>query len=193
VARDRTKRPEATALRLFVAIEIPAEARNEVAAAIAPWRGEFPHARWVPAQNWHVTMKFLGATYPRLRGWVEERVGNAAARASPFSTRIVGLGSFPSARRARVVWAGLDDADGRMAALAGGVDDSLARRFEAERRPFTAHLTVARSDPPLRLPEGFVETPLETPSFEVDRLVLFRSHLRRPAPRYEPLATFPLG
>jgi len=28
--------------------------------------------------------------------------------------------------------------------------------------------------------------------FEIDRIVLFRSHLRRPAPMYEPLGTYPL-
>jgi 2'-5' RNA ligase len=54
-------------------------------------------------------------------------------------------------------------------------------------------VTLARSDPPLALPEGFRATPLEPVAFRVERVTLFRSHLQRPAPRYEPLARFSLG
>ena len=65
--------------------------------------------------------------------------------------------------------------------------------FRPETRAFTPHLTVARSDPPLELPAAFVATPVRPVRFRIDRVVVFRSHLRRPAPRYEPLASFPLG
>jgi 2'-5' RNA ligase len=60
-------------------------------------------------------------------------------------------------------------------------------------RAFTAHLTVARADPPLRLDPSVFATRLEAPAFTIDRLVLFRSHLGRPPRRYEALATFPLS
>ena len=45
----------------------------------------------------------------------------------------------------------------------------------------------------LVIDEGFARTRIEPTGFQVDRIVLFRSHLRRPAPRYEPIATFALG
>ena len=45
----------------------------------------------------------------------------------------------------------------------------------------------------MKLDEGFARTRIEPTGFQVDRIVLFRSHLRRPAPRYEPIATFALG
>ena len=77
--RNRASRPEARSLRLFVAIEIPSEAKRAVEVAVAPWRPAFATARWVPTENWHVTVKFLGQTWPRLRAWVEERVGETAA------------------------------------------------------------------------------------------------------------------
>ena len=54
-------------------------------------------------------------------------------------------------------------------------------------------MTVARSDPPRALPEAFIATALPAASFTVGELVLFRSHLGRPAPRYEPLARLPFG
>jgi 2'-5' RNA ligase len=195
VARDRAKRPEAKPLRLFVAVQVPSEVRHAIDEAVAPWRETFPRARWVPPENWHITVKFLGATFPRLRGWVEEGVARAAATQAPIGMRIGRFGSFPSPGRARVLWAGPgpDDGDGTLGELANAVDEELSGEFPRERRAFHAHLTVARSEPPLRLPAAFAETPLDAGPFTIERLVLFRSHLRRPAPRYELLASFPLG
>jgi 2'-5' RNA ligase len=192
MARDRAARPEAKALRLFVAVEVPVEARAAVEVAVAPWRERFPRARWAPEENWHVTLKFLGQTWPRLRTWVEERVGEAAAACAPFETRLTALGAFPERGKARVLWAGLDDDAGAMAALVGALDDALAREFAPETRAFSPHVTVARSDPPLALPEGFRGSSLAPVSFRVAGVTLFRSHLQRPAPRYEPLARFSL-
>ncbi len=189
---DRAKRPEARSHRLFVAVEIPEWAKDAVGEAIAPWRERFPRARWAPRENWHLTLKFLGATYPRLLAWVPERVASVAAATPPFPARVRGTGAFPSPIRARVLWAGVDDPHGALPSLAHRLDDALAPEFTPERRAFTAHLTVARSDPSLHLPEDFAATALETAWFEVERLVVFRSHLRRPAPRYEPVAILPL-
>ncbi|MGZ8580298.1 MAG: RNA 2',3'-cyclic phosphodiesterase [Actinomycetota bacterium] len=193
MARDRASRPEAEPQRLFVAVSIPPAAADAVGAAIEPWRETFPMARWVPQGNWHVTLAFLGSTYPRLVWWVQGQLAEVAERTSPIQTRVRGLGAFPSAGRARVLWVGLDDDPGAIAALAAAARDALAREFPPETRAFSAHLTVARSDPPLTLPAAFTETPLESEPFSLDELVLMRSRVRRPAPVYERVATFPLG
>jgi 2'-5' RNA ligase len=192
MARDRAARPEAKPLRLFVAIEIPEPVKAAVEEAFRPWREAFPRARWVPRENWHVTLKFLGRTWPRLREWVPERIEAAARGLDPFPTRFTGVGSFPSRARGRVLWAGLEDDAGRLAVLAGAIDAALLDEFAVEARPFHPHLTVARSDPPVSLPPAYLETALVTEAWEVAHLVLFRSHLQRPAPRYEPLGRFPL-
>ena len=192
MARDRAGRPEAKPLRLFVAVDIPEEAKALAEEAVAPWRERFPKARWVPSENWHVTLKFLGSTWPRLVDWVSETVAAVAAARGPFDVSLDGLGSFPSARRARVVWVGMTDPSGGLAALAGALQEALAKEFEPEKRAFAAHLTVARSDPPLTLPEEFAATVLRSDPFPIDRLVIYRSHLQRPAPLYEPLQLFPL-
>jgi len=193
VARDRASREGARSLRLFVAFEVSDEAKDAVEAVVAPLRERFPNARWVPRENWHVTVKFLGQTYPRLVGWVQEQVMQAAVTSASVTSRLTELGAFPSAGRARVLWAGLDDRPGLLAEIAHALDAALAKEFKPETRAFSAHLTVARSDPPLRLPDGVAGAPLEPVDVTVDRLVLFRSHLRRPAPFYEPLETFSLG
>ncbi|MFN8233569.1 MAG: RNA 2',3'-cyclic phosphodiesterase [Actinomycetota bacterium] len=193
MTRDRAAIPEAKPARLFVAVEIPDGARRVVERAVAPIRSAFPRARWAPAGSWHVTMRFLGSTPPRLVPWVAETVSGVAAAHATAPTRLTSLGSFPSPGRTRVLWVGLEDARGRLAAIAGSLDEALAAEVPREERAFTAHLTVARSDPPLRLDPALLATPIEATPFTVERLVLFRSHLRSPAPRYEPLGTFPLS
>jgi 2'-5' RNA ligase len=192
MVRDRAARPEAAPLRLFVAVDVPHDARLAIERAIDPFREAFPKARWVPIENWHVTLKFLGRTWPRLVEWVHDRVRDVAASQDGFLVRLSGLGAFPSPRRARVVWAGLEDPSNRLAEIALALDAAMVREFEAEKRAFTPHLTVARSDPPIALPADFAEVPVASEAFAIDGLVLYRSHLRRPAPRYEPLGTFPL-
>lgn len=191
MARDRASRPEAKPLRLFVAVEIPEEVRALVEEAVAPVREIYPRAKWVPKHNQHVTMKFLGSTYPRLVDWVTERIGEVATSVQPFDTRVDGLGAFPSERRAAVLWAGLEDAAGRMTELTTALEGALAEGFPSEKRAFTPHLTVARFKPPERL--GDLPTGVRSERFTIDHVVLFRSQVQRPAPIYTPLATFLLG
>jgi RNA 2',3'-cyclic 3'-phosphodiesterase len=192
MARDRASRPEAKPLRLFVAFEVPPAVRDAAETAVAPWRERFPRAKWVPKQNQHVTLKFLGGTWPRLAPWVHQTIASVAEAHGPVPTRVLGLGAFPNTRRARVLWVGLEDAEARLVRIAAALDDALSREFRPEKRGFTPHLTVARFDPQVAL-DGLEDVELVSDPFDVDRIVLFRSHLRRPAPVYEPLATYPLG
>lgn len=193
MARNRASRPEARPLRLFVAVDVPDPVRDAVVGAIAPWRERFPRGRWVPSENWHVTLKFLGSTWPRLLDWVMDSVEVVARGALPLDSRLEGIGAFPSPRRARVLWAGLEDRDGKLGAIAEALDEALSREFKPENRPFTAHLTVARFEPPVELGDEVTATEVRSEAFLVDRLVLYRSHLRRPAPVYEAVGEFPLG
>ena len=141
-----------------------------------------------------MTLKFLGRTWPRLVAWVEEAVETVARRNAPFETRVTGLGAFPSQRRARVLWAGLDDPERRLASLAADVEGALAKEFTPEKRSFTAHLTVARFEPPVPFDgKEIAEADVASDPFAVDRLVMYRSHLQRPAPIYEPIEEFALG
>ena len=194
MARDRASRPEGRPLRLFVATDVPAEVRGRLADAVRPWHAKVEGARWVGPDNWHVTLKFLGSVDPRLLQWVTDQVRAAAAAGKPFTTALSALGAFPSPRRARVLWAGLeDDPSGAFTELAGTLDGLLEREFEREKRAFTPHLTVARFNVQGPLPEELLALDIRSKTFPVEHLTLYRSYLQRPAARYEPLERFPLG
>ena len=190
---DRSSSPESRPHRLFVAIDIPEEVRAVVERGVIPIRERYPRARWVPTRNQHVTLKFLGTTVPRLLGPVTQVVGEVATEHRPFETRVCELGAFPSSRRARVLWVALEDPAQRLQKISAGLDERLAKEFRPESRPFTPHLTVARFDPPVQLDDEIGTLALESRPFTIDWLVLYESHLRRPAPVYERLAAFPLG
>jgi 2'-5' RNA ligase len=196
LARDRASRPEARPLRLFIAVDVPDAVKAELAEKIGPFRERIPGARWTREDGWHVTLKFLGATWPRLMEQVSGAVAEAARRAAPFATRLTVLGVFATPRRARVVWAGLADPDERFAGIVRALDQLLAEDFEPEDREFTPHLTLARLNPTRDIREFAPEiVGMEIPSadFEVQRLVLYRSHLSPHGATYEPLLARPLG
>jgi RNA 2',3'-cyclic 3'-phosphodiesterase len=180
----RGERSPGRARRLFVAVEVPPRVHRAVERAIAPWRDTLA-VRWVPSENRHVTVRFLGAVRPESIDRVRAAVASAAATVGPVRTRLTDLGAFPSSARARVLWAGLDDRGGRLAGLAIALDAALAPEFPPQTRAFRPHLTLARCDPPVRLPPAFRATPVAPVAFEIVRVVMFESVLGSGPPRYE--------
>ena len=175
-------------LRLFVAFDVPDDVRDLVDHAVEPIRERYPRARWVPLENQHVTVTFLGETPARLLATVMDRLETVAARHRPFSVRAAKLGAFPSPRLARVLWVGLDDPAARSSEIATDLAAALAPEFVPDARPFTPHLTVARFDPAVALGEGVVGMAVESRPFEVSHLTLYRSAPRGPGVRYDALA-----
>lgn len=193
MARDRSSREGASPRRLFVGVEIPEVARSVAWDAFAPVREAFPKAKWVPPENFHVTLKFLGPVWPRLVSWVEQGCASAAAVVEPFELSLSGAGRFPDSGKASTLWAGVADPERGTWKLAERLDAELGEEFPAERHPFSPHLTVARSRPPLDIDDVLGRVTLTAGPWVVSELLLIESHLGRPAPRYEPLARLPLG
>ncbi|MFD3356558.1 RNA 2',3'-cyclic phosphodiesterase [Streptomyces fradiae] len=187
-------------MRLFAAVLPPPAALEELAALVGEMR-KMPGAdalRWTGRPSWHYTLAFMGEVDEAVLPELSERLGRAAHRTPPFPLRVHGGGRFGR----RALWAG----------AAGGLDDMrlLAERSDAaarrsgvameEPRRYQPHLTLARSgraDADLR---PFVEAleHFRGSRWEVAALDLVRSNLPASgvpgeAPRYETIATWPLG
>jgi 2'-5' RNA ligase len=146
----------------------------------------------VPPENWHFTLRFLGATNPEIRDQLLERL-SATRLGSAFEIQFAQLGAFPKASRARVLWLGVDRGAEKLSALAS-VAERVAQSvgFVAEKRAFTPHLTLCRIDPPdtvAALIGSASKIPTKMP---VDSVVLYRSALSSGPPRYVPVANFSL-
>ena len=139
-------------MRLFVALEIPAAVRENLAALIQELRSlsaslHDKRPRWVRAENLHVTLKFIGEASPeKLHGIC----GALSAVRSDQACALIfrGVGFFPSEKHARVFWAGIE-ASPNLSPLAADIDGALQGvGIAREKRPFAPHLTLARFEPP---------------------------------------------
>jgi 2'-5' RNA ligase len=196
MARDLAGGQEAKPLRLFVAVDVPASVRVALREAIARFRHRIPGGRWTNPDAWHVTLTFLGATWPRVVDEISAAVMAVAGQTRGFETSLTEIGVFPGPTRARVVWAGLADPEGRFAELSRRLDHALEEHFAPEARPFTPHLTLARLTPPRNIGEfapDLVGTSVASEPFRTSAVVLYRSHLSPRGATYEPLLTAPFG
>lgn len=175
--------------RCFVAIPLPAVVRMAVDA----WReGLDLPGRPVPSGNLHITLRFVGAADAIGRERLAAAL-DAAELGDPFSFRIGGLGGFPKLGKATVAWAAIKRDGGKVADLAGVVEESVASAgFGYEDRPFRAHLTLARIRPPRDL-RSSVSKGMARIGVPVTEVVLYRSRTRGRSTVYDPLERFPLA
>ncbi len=132
-------------LRAFIAVEIPSEIQQNVYKETSNFRkGIDSLVRWVPVENMHLTLKFLGDVSPANVESLIQMLRNEAVAISCFTIHLTGLGSFPSLRRPRVIYIGIQ-APTALDGLQRGIESASRRLgYEAEERPFSAHLTLGR-------------------------------------------------
>jgi 2'-5' RNA ligase len=188
--------------RLFVALEPTETVRRRIAAIESDLQKAAGRAadevRWVPAENVHLTLQFLGAVPEERVAAVAATVRAAAAGSRPLALEVKGAGGFPNARRPRVVWAGVAGDVPGVAALVQDLGKRLARLgFPPEERPYSPHLTLGRARdgkgaPGLGGALAKVGGDQGVP-WRAAEVVLFESHLSPRGPRYEPVERAPLG
>jgi RNA 2',3'-cyclic 3'-phosphodiesterase len=188
-------------LRSFIAIEIPAAVQTEIAHSTASFKKALPGTlvRWVAPQNVHLTLKFLGDVPSTILEQLAEAVKVEAASHSIFSISVGGLGAFPTQRRARVIWIGLD-APPALEALQHAVETVVAQLgFAPEGRPFSPHLTVGRVGPNVNGSDlQRIRTQLETAqvgalgTLRVEAVHIFKSDLQPGGAVYTRLFSLPM-
>lgn len=180
-------------MRLFVALDIPEDIREALAATVRILRVACPDARWAGIDGLHVTLKFIGETPGEKLVPVKSAVSSVRV-AAPITLQFRGVGFFPDARRPRVLWAGIETGP-ELAALARDVENSLAPLGIArETRAFSPHLTLARFDRPRGLAalHAAIEAagPLEFGATTAKEFHLYQSVLKRGGAEYTRLAAF---
>lgn len=132
-------------LRLFIAVEIPAELQQKVYKETAKLRSELGSlVRWVAVENMHLTLRFLGDVSPSNVEFLMQMLRNEAEAVPCFNIQLTGLGSFPNLRRPRVIYIGIQ-APAALDTLQRAIESATRRLgYESEERPFSAHLTLGR-------------------------------------------------
>jgi 2'-5' RNA ligase len=184
-------------MRLFVALQLPAEVREPLAEKAARLHPRLPPARWVPAANLHLTLQFLGETGAGQLPGLDSVLAGCFRRHGPFRLRLSDGGCFPANRPARVAWVGFAPCPALME-LQATVAVELHERLGITRegRAFHAHLTLARPRRPW--PRAAVNCWREVlagrhgPAFDVLEGHLMRSHLGPDGARHGSLEAYPL-
>ena len=180
-------------IRLFVAIELP----DDVREALTHLQAGLPGAHWIPDENLHLTLRFIG----EVQEPAVDELGEALwrIRAPGFRLALKGVGKFGGMSRrspARLVYAGVE-AGRELTDLAMRIEHAITDAgFAPETRKFHPHVTLARlrDTPPHRLGDFLAEHNLfQAPPFEVREFALFSSRQGKEASVYEALQQFALA
>lgn len=186
-------------MRVFCAVELPAEVRALAASHIERLRRALPDVRasWDRPEKLHVTVKFLGEIEETRLALLERAARDAASSVEPFELSIEGAGAFPQHGPPRVLWLGVQDSAGGLARLQNSLEAACAvEGFAREPRPFHPHLTIVR----LRQPRGTRELStlhrehgFSSDPFRVTDLLVIKSELGPGGSRYTVLTRRQLG
>jgi 2'-5' RNA ligase len=187
-------------IRAFFAVALDAAPRRAAAAWARTLRARPGGAGvgWVPEENLHVTLRFLGNIDPERVPELVRRVGVETAALEPFELALGAAQRFPSERRPRVIALNLAPL-APLETLAHAVERGVVAAGHApEERPFHAHVTLGRVKQrsarrlDVTAPDTGAGDPREMAQV-VAQIVLFRSELFRSGARYTPLERVPLG
>lgn len=133
-------------IRSFIAIDLPAkiQTRLDKVSAQLQERLEDVPVRWVPVENIHLTLKFLGDVSESNLEVLKDVLRTVVANYDKFEISIGGMGAFPQARRPRVIWIGIESPP-ELASIQRNIESETARLgYAREKRRFSPHLTLAR-------------------------------------------------
>lgn len=168
-------------IRLFVALGLP----DDLGTRLAGIRGQIPGARWVPRENLHITLRFIGEVDEAAAADIDTALARIEAPA--FDLALAGVGHFESRGRVRSLWAGVER---------GPALDHLQARIETacrraglppEGRKFHPHVTLARCrDTRTSRIAGFLagHDGFRAPPFPVRSFALYSSALGRGGAAY---------
>lgn len=165
--------------RAFVAVQPPVATLDAVQATVERLAPSAPDLRWLPREQWHITLQFLGRVADE--DVLVERLAVALAPLSAPTIALAGGGAFPKVARGGVLWLAVAEGADALADVARAVRDATAALgHEPEDRPFRPHLTVARARRPRDRRElveaiGAAEV---GPPWTVTEVVLYESDTR---------------
>ncbi len=185
--------------RTFIGVDVGNGVRANAAVVQQALAGTGANVNWVPPDNLHVTLLFLGEVDDRELHAVSRAMADAVAGEPPFALCVSGVGAFPNLRRPKTVWAGIADGAAELVRLHGLLELPLLDlgAYRREDRPYSPHLTLGRVKSEA---DGHALAPALTKYANWDggrttigEVMLFASDLRREGPVYTVLARGKLG
>jgi 2'-5' RNA ligase len=186
-------------IRSFIAIPLAAEVRRAAIRLIKRLSEPDDGIKWVPTDNLHLTLKFLGdvnnTEVPRVCDVLRE----ICAAHEPFDLELSGTGGFPEIERPRVLYAGVTDPSQSLTQIVENLELELAELgFKPEPRDYRPHLTLGRTKSGSRRANSEVIERLKREqstllgNMRVDKIHVFASFLDKGGPTYQVMDTVSL-
>lgn len=177
-------------MRLFVALDLPHVLREQLSTLTVGLQG----VRWVPPENYHITLRFIGDLPPHKAEEVDLALAGLRGRGFPLA--LSGVGTFDKGGRVATLWAGVER-NPALDHLQGKIETALQRAgIPPERKRFAPHVTLARLD-------GGAEAKLaawvqahnlfRTAPIPVEHFTLFSSQLGKEQSVYTPEVEYALS
>ncbi len=132
-------------IRSFIAIPLSAAVSKNARHLVRELSREKDGIKWVPVDNLHLTLKFLGDVVDREVPAVCRAVRQVCSELFPFEIEFVGTGGFPSTDRPRVLWGGITRGGEELIELVSALEIALAELgFKPDGRDYRPHLTLGR-------------------------------------------------
>lgn len=132
-------------MRLFVGLSIPKKERSRIWRAIRGLRDDGLPVRWTDPDNFHITLKFLGEVRQDRLPEIQEALSNAVGATKAFTTGMLGLGGFPTLRRPKVIWLGVEPCP-EFRCMKQDIEWAFRDvGFSVETRAFHPHVTLGRA------------------------------------------------
>lgn len=180
-------------MRLFTAIPIPEEVKEQIVLETASLRGKYPQLKWLGQDAYHITFNFLGEQGPEAVDALRSAFDRVIPDFPSFHITFEGIGTFPPRGAARVVYLAMNEGSKECRALHMQLSKLLEGTFSLEKRRFTPHLTLARNKKRSPWPDPRTEGEGIRSGFAARRMVLFKSTLRPAGPVYEEIYSRELG
>ncbi len=190
--------------RLFVAFELPANAKERLAEIVERMKRDCSHVgvpsraiKWVATETIHLTTQFLGDTPRRDIENIKQAISDvhSDSNKAPFTLQSQTIGAFPNLQRPRVIWCDLTGANlARMKNTVATITDGLiGLNCPLDRKPFKPHLTlgrVRRDSQPFSLQPIIEKVAFKPIEMTFTSLTLFKSELTREGPLHAPVQSW---
>jgi 2'-5' RNA ligase len=168
-------------LRLFIGLDLPENIKDKLGAIEEELKKFVSSGKWVRRENLHLTLKFLGYCEEDKVEAISQKIKEVAQIRQTFDFRLRNLGAFPSIKRARVLWVGINEGAREFQALQEEIDKAVTDLgFPPEERQFHPHITVARLKIPRRLDENRLQnlsSQIPDETLKARSIILFQSKL----------------